>query len=40
MSLLWITKAKYMNDFKLNIEFNTHEKRHRRFRKQVECKNI
>ena len=25
MSLLWITKAEYVNDFKLNIEFNTNE---------------
>ena len=26
MSLLWITKAEYINDFKLNIQFNTNEK--------------
>ena len=26
MSLLWITKAEYLNDFKLNIQFNNNEK--------------
>ena len=26
MSLLWITKAEYINDFKINIQFNTDEK--------------
>ena len=26
MSLLWITKAEYINDFKLNIQFNNDEK--------------
>ena len=26
MSLLWITKAEYVNDFKINIQFNTDEK--------------
>ena len=25
MSLLWITKAEYINDFKLNIQFNNNE---------------
>ena len=26
MNLLWITKAEYINDFKLNIQFNNDEK--------------
>ena len=26
MSLLWITKAEYINDFKLSIQFNNDEK--------------
>ena len=26
MSLLWITKAEYVNDFKISIQFNTDEK--------------
>lgn len=26
MSLLWITKADYVNDFKINLHFNTNEK--------------
>ena len=26
MSLLWITKAEYINDFKISIQFNTDEK--------------
>ena len=25
MSLLWITKAEYINDFKLSIQFNNNE---------------